>query len=97
MNDNAKHGRILADIETDKAIAELESTAERIVLRQMMSAGRTAWTGNVFAYVGQPGDRVERTSGCGFARAQACRVNGFLEEMMSPYTINEVMFQLSVR
>jgi pyruvate dehydrogenase E2 component (dihydrolipoyllysine-residue acetyltransferase) len=54
--DQVKRGQVLADIETDKAVAELESTAEGVVLRQIVGAGETARTGDVLAYVGQPGE-----------------------------------------
>lgn len=53
-----KRGEVLADIETDKAVAELESTAEGVLLRQTVKAGDTARTGDVLAYVGQPGEAL---------------------------------------
>ena len=51
-----KRGAVLAEIETDKAVAELESTAEGVLLRQAVKAGDPARTGDVLAYVGQPGE-----------------------------------------
>ncbi len=64
--EHVKRGQILADIETDKAVAELESTAEGVVLRQVVSAGGTARTGDVLAYVGQPGEAIaESAAGSG--------------------------------
>ncbi|MBZ5562861.1 MAG: 2-oxo acid dehydrogenase subunit E2 [Acidobacteriia bacterium] len=56
--EHVNRGQVLADIETDKAVAELESTAEGVVLRQMVSAGGTARTGDILAYVGQPGETI---------------------------------------
>ena len=53
-----KRGDVLADIETDKAVAELESTAEGVLLRQVVNAGVMAQMGDVLAYVGQPGESV---------------------------------------
>jgi pyruvate/2-oxoglutarate dehydrogenase complex dihydrolipoamide acyltransferase (E2) component len=53
-----KRGDILADIETDKAVAELESTAEGVLLRHVVKAGAVAEMGDVLAYVGQPGEPV---------------------------------------
>ena len=53
-----KRGDVLADIETDKAVAELESTAEGVLLRQVVKAGVMAQMGEVLAYVGQPGESV---------------------------------------
>ena len=54
--DAVRRGDILADIETDKAVAELESTAEGVVLKQVVKAGGMAHTGDILAYVGKPGE-----------------------------------------
>lgn len=56
--EQVKRGQVLADIETDKAVAELESTAEGVLLRHMVQAGVMAQTGETLAYVGQPGEAV---------------------------------------
>lgn len=56
--DSVKRGDVLADIETDKAVAELESTAEGVLLQIVVKAGDTAQTGDVLAYVGKPGEAV---------------------------------------
>ena len=56
--DAVKRGDILADIETDKAVAELESTAEGVLLYLVVKAGDAARTGDVLAYVGKPGESV---------------------------------------
>ena len=61
-----KRGDILADIETDKAVAELESTGEGVLLKVVVKAGDLARTGDVLAYVGKPGESV-----AGEARAAA--------------------------
>ena len=51
-----KRGQALADIETDKAIVELESTAEGVLLRHTIQPNEMARTGDVLAYVGQAGE-----------------------------------------
>ncbi|MGD1101073.1 MAG: biotin/lipoyl-containing protein [Terriglobia bacterium] len=56
--DFVKRGDVLADIETDKAVAELESTAEGVLLQCRVLAGAIARTGEVLAYVGQPGEAI---------------------------------------
>jgi pyruvate/2-oxoglutarate dehydrogenase complex dihydrolipoamide acyltransferase (E2) component len=56
--DAVKRGDVLADIETDKAVAELESSAEGVLLQVRVSAGGTVRTGDVLAYVGQPGESI---------------------------------------
>jgi pyruvate dehydrogenase E2 component (dihydrolipoamide acetyltransferase) len=53
-----KRGDILADIETDKAVAELESTAEGVLLRRVVDAGAMAQNGEILAYVGEAGEAV---------------------------------------
>jgi len=56
--DFVKRGDVLADIETDKAVAELESTAEGVLLQCRVLAGATARTGDILAYVGQAGESI---------------------------------------
>ncbi len=62
-----KRGDVLADIETDKAVAELESTAEGVLLRQVVKAGVMAQMGDVLAYVGQPGESVPDPAAAGIS------------------------------
>jgi pyruvate/2-oxoglutarate dehydrogenase complex dihydrolipoamide acyltransferase (E2) component len=56
--ERVKRGEVLAEIETDKAVAELESTAEGVLLRQVVKPGEPARTGDILAYVGKPGEAV---------------------------------------
>jgi len=56
--DFVKRGDVLADIETDKAVADLESTAEGVVLQLRVAAGATARTGEILAYVGRAGESI---------------------------------------
>lgn len=49
-------GEVLAEIETDKATVELESTAEGVLLRLVAEAGKVAHRGDILAYVGRPGE-----------------------------------------
>jgi len=56
--DSVKRGDVLADIETDKAVAELESTAEGVLLQCRVLAGATARTGDILAYVGRAGETI---------------------------------------
>jgi pyruvate/2-oxoglutarate dehydrogenase complex dihydrolipoamide acyltransferase (E2) component len=53
-----KRGMVLAEIETDKAVAELESTAEGVLLKHVIPAGEVVSTGEILAYVGRPGEAV---------------------------------------
>ncbi len=54
--ETVKRGQALADIETDKAIVELESTAEGVLLRHTIQPNDMARTGDILAYVGQAGE-----------------------------------------
>jgi len=56
--DFVKRGDVLADIETDKSVAELESTAEGVLLQFRALAGATVRTGEILAYVGQAGEAI---------------------------------------
>lgn len=53
-----KRGDVLADIETDKAVAELESSGEGVLLEVVVKAGDLARTGDILAFVGKPGESV---------------------------------------
>jgi pyruvate dehydrogenase E2 component (dihydrolipoamide acetyltransferase) len=57
--DAVKRGEVLADIETDKAVAELESTAEGVLLQLIAKVGDLARTGDILAYVGNPGESLD--------------------------------------
>ena len=56
--ESVKRGDVLADIETDKAVAELESTGEGVLLQVVVKEGELARTGDILAYVGKPGESV---------------------------------------
>jgi len=49
-------GDALAEIETDKAVTQLESPAKGVVLRLLVEAGDTVYTGDTLAYVGAHGE-----------------------------------------
>jgi len=59
--DSVKRGDFLAEIETDKATGELESVAEGVLLKQVAAEGDVVETGEVLAYVGEPGDTAPET------------------------------------
>lgn len=56
--EQVERGSFLAEVETDKAVSELESVAEGVLLKQVVPAGETANTGDIIAYVGKPGETV---------------------------------------
>jgi pyruvate dehydrogenase E2 component (dihydrolipoamide acetyltransferase) len=69
--ETVKRGDVLADIETDKAVAELESTGEGVLLEIAVKAGDLARTGDVLAYVGKHGESVAREAQAAAATAVA--------------------------
>lgn len=53
-----KRGDMIAEIETDKAIVELESVAQGVLLQKMVGVGDVVPVGAVIAYVGESGEVV---------------------------------------
>lgn len=58
VGDRVASGDILAEIETDKAVAELESHASGYVLALLADAGDTVVTGDTLVWIGEPGESV---------------------------------------
>ena len=56
--DPVKRGEMLCEVETDKAVDELESIAEGVLLRQVVAAGSDIVSGTIIAYVGSPGEAI---------------------------------------
>jgi TPP-dependent pyruvate/acetoin dehydrogenase alpha subunit len=53
-----KRGEPLCEVETDKAVDQLESVAEGVLLRHAVPAGSEVRAGSVIAYVGSPGETI---------------------------------------
>ncbi len=58
-----KKGTVLAEIETDKATVEVESTFEGTLLRHLVTEGAIVPVGDAIAVVGKPGEKVETPQG----------------------------------
>ncbi len=73
--DAVKSGDTLAEVETDKAVMELVARAEGQLLKVMVPEGMTVPVGNVVAWIGKPGEKVDGTgsqeSGAGAAKPPA--------------------------
>ena len=54
--DAVERGEVLCEVETDKAMTELESVAGGVLLRQVVPAGEEIAVGDLIAYVGEPGE-----------------------------------------
>jgi pyruvate dehydrogenase E2 component (dihydrolipoamide acetyltransferase) len=57
--DAVKTGDTLAEVETDKAIMELVARADGHLIKVQVSEGSTVPVGNVVAYIGAPGERID--------------------------------------
>jgi pyruvate dehydrogenase E2 component (dihydrolipoamide acetyltransferase) len=54
-----KSGDTLAEVETDKAVMELVARADGQLLKVMVPEGTTVPVGNVVAWIGKPGEKVD--------------------------------------
>lgn len=58
VGDHINRGEALCEVETDKAVSELESVAEGILLKQVVPKDTDVEQGTIIAYVGAPGETV---------------------------------------
>ena len=56
VGDPVKRGDILLEVETDKAVLEVESFAEGTLLKRIGEEGEYATVGDVIAFIGKPGE-----------------------------------------
>jgi pyruvate/2-oxoglutarate dehydrogenase complex dihydrolipoamide acyltransferase (E2) component len=77
VGDSVRRGEPICEIETDKAVTELESAGQGVLLAQMAEAGTSVSEGQILAYVGQPGEQVpEAQASSGDAPNQSDRATG---------------------
>jgi pyruvate dehydrogenase E2 component (dihydrolipoamide acetyltransferase) len=57
--DAVKSGDTLAEVETDKAVMELVARADGQLLKVLVPEGTTVPVGNVVAWIGKPGEKVD--------------------------------------
>jgi pyruvate dehydrogenase E2 component (dihydrolipoamide acetyltransferase) len=60
--DQVARGDVLFEIETDKAVMEVEAFDEGVLLRRLVGEGETVAVNTVCAYVGQPGEAIPEAS-----------------------------------
>jgi pyruvate dehydrogenase E2 component (dihydrolipoamide acetyltransferase) len=58
QGDAVKQGDLLFEIETDKASLSVESFTDGTLLAMKFKEGETARTGEIVAYIGDPGDKI---------------------------------------
>jgi len=67
--DPVKSGDTLAEVETDKAVMELVARADGQLLKVLAPEGTTVPVGNIVAWIGKPGEKVDgagsQTAGAG--------------------------------
>jgi len=61
--DAVKSGDTLAEVETDKAVMELVARADGQLLKVLAAEGATVPVGNIVAWIGKPGEKVDGASG----------------------------------
>jgi pyruvate dehydrogenase E2 component (dihydrolipoamide acetyltransferase) len=66
-----KRGEILAEIETDKAVVEMEAYGNGVLRRIVVPEGQKVPVGRLIAYIGEPDDRLPEAAGGSAARAAA--------------------------
>src|SRR6266487_1875874 len=57
--DAVKSGDTLAEVETDKAVMELIARADGQLLKVLVAEGATVPVGNIVAWIGKPGEKVD--------------------------------------
>jgi pyruvate dehydrogenase E2 component (dihydrolipoamide acetyltransferase) len=71
--DPVKSGDTLAEVETDKAVMELVARADGQLLKVMVPEGTTVPVGNIVAWIGKPGEKVDGDGAAPPAAAPAAK------------------------
>src|SRR3989475_9108745 len=83
--DAVKSGETLAEVETDKAVMELVARADGQLLKVMVPEGTTVPVGNVVAWIGKPGEKVDGDgAGAPAPKSQRSAVSGAREDKTAP-------------
>src|SRR5437879_13098227 len=83
--DPVKSGDTLAEVETDKAVMELVARADGQLLKVMVPEGTTVPVGNVVAWIGKPGEKVDGDgAGAPAPKRQRSAVSGAREDKPAP-------------
>src|ERR1039458_9525117 len=77
VGDVVKRGDILMEVETDKAVMEVESFAQGTLLAKKIEEGSYGTVGDVIAYIGNPGDMKELDSAPQQTKSVAAEVDDF--------------------
>ena len=77
VGDAVKRGDILMEVETDKAVMEVESFAQGTLLSKNIEVGSYGTVGDVIAYIGNPEDMNELNSAPQQKKSAAAEVDDF--------------------
>ncbi|MBI4305884.1 MAG: 2-oxo acid dehydrogenase subunit E2, partial [Chloroflexi bacterium] len=61
--DPVKRGEVLAEIETDKAVVEMEAYGSGVLRKIVVPEGRKVPVGQLIAFIGEPGDAIPQAGG----------------------------------
>jgi len=81
--DAVKTGDTLAEVETDKAVMELVARADGQLIKVLVPEGSTVPVGNVVAYIGAPGERIDG----GSTAAPAAQKSAPVPEQRAPSAV----------
>ena len=59
VGESVKRGEPLCEVQTDKAVTDLESVANGVLLKQVAQADQEVKTGDIVAYIGDAGESVD--------------------------------------
>lgn len=71
VGDRIERGEVIAEVETDKAVMELEAFASGVLLKTIAKGGETVPVGTVLGLIGEPGELVAEAAPAPEASAQA--------------------------
>src|SRR4051794_1919028 len=71
VGDTVKKGDVIAEIESDKATIEIESTADGVILQTLVNAGDVVPVDAPIAVIGGPGEKP--AEGAGPAKTEAAK------------------------
>lgn len=70
VGDRVERGDVIAEVETDKAVMELEAFASGILLKTMATGGETVPVGTVLGLIGEPAELPEEGAAAAAAPAE---------------------------
>src|ERR1035437_5930505 len=77
VGDAVKRGDVLMEVETDKAVLEVESFAQGTLLAKNVEEGSYGAVGDVIAYIGNPEDMKELNNASQQEKSAAAEVDDF--------------------